>query len=481
MSETDVHKLIERYLITKLNSIFQATKHRQLPAALVVFDPTMGITGRFRSSGYTDTFKELFPKQLVNLRDSGMEVDERGLLSRAADRFGADPEAIWGYGVHLQPQKLNGHRIWEAKLLSRIPTQKKWHAIPKNEVRLGRQLNDFMEDIKKASSQKSIGKYLVIVPYSASGTFQGLVLLVWIADQLPPNHLSKALKFLRSEGVLLSAYQSILVADASNARADGYRRFASLVRHEENGFVQTLEGLISRLADAENTWKRLKISRDEVEFLKTTMKSKKDLNQELSDDDPLHRLNPDLLYTEPSPIMEELPGIINYIQMELTGRYFKIAPIVFGNGIKPTTRVDLKMLVIERIIRNAVKNAEKVRLYNQIKDVNTSDSLNDIKRIPVQIQIHADIKEEQEQQFLELVIEDDAGGLLDKNMPRDITPEIWTRYRADNNFGPDRGNGFWIISRYATSSGGSFRIAELQGTRGESNGVRYEVKLGLRN
>jgi hypothetical protein len=480
MSNRDAHQLIERYLIAKLNSIFEARKKVKIPAILVVFDPTMGITGRFRSSGYTDSFKQLFPKQLTNLRDSGMEVDERGLLSRAADRFDAEPDSIWAYGVELHQDKFKQHKVWEAKLTSRTYS-KKWNPIQKDEVTLGRQLNEFIEDIHKVSAtRKSIGKYLIIIPYSASGTFQGLVLLVWIADQLPPDDLPEALKFLRAEGVLLSAHQNSLVTDAATARADGYRRFASLVRHEENGFVQTLEGLIRRLANAESTWKRLRISRDEIEFLKTTMNSKKDLNQELSDEDPLHRLNPDLLYTEPSFIRAELPGIIKYIQMELTGHYFNIAPLTFGKGIRDNTKIDIKLLVIERIIRNAVKNSAKIAIQNENNEIRKYSGYLPTTLPPVEIRIFADVKSFDGRRFFELVIDDNAGGLLDKDMPRDITPEIWTRYRADNNFGPDQGNGFWIISRYAISSGGKFRIEEIQNEK-VPIGVRYTVRLGLRN
>jgi len=482
MSDTDVNNLIGNYLISRLNNIFQVNGRTQLPAALVVFDPTWGITGRFRASGYTDTFKDLFPNQLRHLRESGMEVDEMGLLNRAANRFAADPKVIWGYSVEINSQQMS-----EANLSSKTLSRTKWQPIPKGAARPGQQLNDFIVDIKKVytqkkktSAQRPVGKYLILIPYSASETFLGLVLLVWITDALPPKHLDKALKFLRSEGVLLSAQQSILVADASKARADGYRRFASLVRHEENGFVQTLEGLISRLADAECTWKHLEIGRDEVEFLKTTMGSKKDLNEELSDDDPLHKLNPDVLYTEQSPIRKEMPGIIHYIEMELKGKYFKIAPIKFGKGISPDTKISLKLWIIERVIRNAIKNADKANLDNHLNKSASSNSHKN-KRSPVQIEIFVDINERNGRRFLELIIDDNAGGLLDKDMPRDITPEIWTRYRADNNFGPDRGNGFWIISRYATSSGGIFRVEDILEENGVSKGVRYKVVLGLRD
>lgn len=476
MSDTDVNNLIGDHLISRLNNIFQVSGRTQLPAALVVFDPTWGITGRFRASGYTDTFKGLFPNQLRHLRESGMEVDEMGLLNRAAKRFAADPKVIWGYGVEIKSKQMS-----EANLSSKtLSKTKKWQPIRKKEAKPGPQLNDFIEDIKKAHAKKLVGKYLILIPYSASETFLGLVLLVWITDELPPKHLDKALEFLRSEGVLLSAQQSILVADASKARADGYRRFASLVRHEENGFVQTLEDLISSLVEAECTWKHLKIDRDKVEFLKTTMGSKKDLNKELSDNDPLHKLNPDLLYTESSPIKKEMSGIIRFIEMELKGKYFKIAPIKFGKGISPDTRISLKLWVIERVIRNAIKNADKANLENYLNKPASGNSHKN-KRAPVQIEIFVDISERNGRRFLELVIEDNAGGLLDKDMPRDITPEIWTKYRADKNFGPDTGNGFWIISRYAASSGGSFRVEDILEDNGASKGVRYKVTLGLRD
>jgi hypothetical protein len=91
-----------------------------------------------------------------------------------------------------------------------------------------------------------------------------------------------------------------------------------------------------------------------------------------------------------------------------------------------------------------------------------------------------DILKKNGKRSVELVIEDDAGGIQDESLPREITPQIWTRYRAENEFAAERGNGFWIISRYAYSSGGQFRLEDVVNSKGIVIGVRYRITLGLR-
>jgi signal transduction histidine kinase len=477
MSGPDVNSLIEHHLSKSLNEIFHLDAKSELPAVVVLYDPTWGITGRFRSSGYTNTFKKIFPKQLDYMRRSGLEIGDMGLLKRAATRFQAHPDEMWAYAIEITSKN-----IFEAKISSKVVGNNKWNPIPNNKIKPGRQLNEIIKDVRDKYSQAASGKHLIIIPYSASETFLGLVLLVWLTDELPPRHLPKALGFLQSQGVLLSAHQSVLVASAADARADGYRRLASLVRHEENGFVQTLEGLLGALTEApgaKNIWKRLGMTEEDIKFLKTTMESKKDLNSELSSDDPLHNIDSDLLYMAPSDIKEELPGIIKYIKAELDERSFTINTPRFGKGIKGDSKVDIKLWVIERIIRNAVKNSEEA-FINQRSKNNILGRISINGSSKVRLNIFVDILKKNGKRSVELVIEDDAGGIQDESLPREITPQIWTRYRAENEFAAERGNGFWIISRYAYSSGGQFRLEDVVNSKGIVIGVRYRITLGLR-
>lgn len=233
MPKRDVIGWFKQGISATLEDLF---KDKKSAAACVVLED-----GVFRFGGYSDEFKDLLPEEAVSdVIESGLEMESRGLLSYAVSKFKDDEEAKWGYAMST-----TSHCLFEATLDRTLP--EKWTQIEEGIIP-GSQLINVTERLSEHPTLSGKEHYFVIVPYSASDSFEGLVLLAYLEDDLRISQLREAFRFLDSKGLLLSASQIYRATEAERARVDGYRRLAELVLHEDNGFNRKVENLLEKLS-----------------------------------------------------------------------------------------------------------------------------------------------------------------------------------------------------------------------------------------
>jgi hypothetical protein len=461
MPPRDINSLVRQSISSSLDEVFKATAEENTVAALVVLEDQN--TGVFRFSGFSTGFKDLFPENnLIEVMQAGLRMEAQGLLSYAVTRFTTHGSEKWGYAMSMV-----SHRLFEATLDPSLPDKQRWEELP-DDVTAGAQLiNTARGLIDRNQSLREREHYLVIVPYSASDSFEGLVLLAYLEKELELSRLAEALEFLETKGLWLSAHQIMLASEAEHARTDGYRRLADMVLHEDNGFNQHVVNLLETLSKFKDDLSRVGVKEEELEYLAIRIESKQQLNKELLGPDPLTRVEPEFLYGCDTELPKDIPVSIQHAINVLGAAEVLKVGWELGEGAKQEPLIALEPTVIERIIRNSVKNSYQAGLQHSMARIN--------------VQIYADIIYREAQRFLELDIRDNAGGLPFDDFPRHITTATWLTYcsRRSELAGRTRGNGLLLISRYTDSSQGEFSIENIESADGK--GVKYNISIRLRN
>ena len=461
----EVHQLIKDHISRWLEENFRNPAGDSIPAALVVFD---SIAKLFHFGGYNEAFRDIFGnEQLSNLIRLGMHLEDEGLIPYAVSRFDVPmPDTRWAYALSLQNSR---ESLLQANISTASISKKDWTPIPSEDCTPGTQLVRFCEKLVEDLADRAKGKYLVLTPYSAFKSEEGLVLVASVEDDLKTSPVTKLLEFFETRGTLLSVYPIILRAEIEQGSSEGYKRLAYLVQHEENGFVETYESHLSKLRDIDSAeLEKLKIDEGRINFLQSRVEGKRRLSQEMQAPDPINEVPTAILYGRKTYLLKQMPVLRQDIE-RVYGDYLKVLTFCFHEGVQQNPSIQLEPTIIDRIIRNVVKNS-----------VSAADS-NDKK---VSINVVFDIVNRNDQCYLELTIEDDAGGLkkeLARYIPRDITPKVWISFCLKHKelISERKGVGLWAISRYTWSSGGKFLLEDVKGTGGEVIGLRCRIVIGL--
>jgi hypothetical protein len=458
-----VHDLIEQHVSRYLGEIFSIANKPEPLAALVVFDDIARI---FRFGGYTKAFKRVLSLDEVReLGSDGMEMQPGGLLSYAIGRFQKELEETWGYALHLTEPS-----VLEANLTYGAISKEAWIEVPENKSRAGSQLVDFTRLIAShLGPERAKDTYLILLPFSALRSSKGLVLIVWIENDLSLPPLDPVLDFLKSQGPFLSFSQILTSTGAERGNSAGYRRLARLIEHEENGYLRTFETLVTRLEVLEKHNKLLEfgIEKSDIDFFKDRLRSKKQLTKEMSNFDSLNNIPKELLYNEETDLLVRVKEIVANIGRAQRTSKLKTITYEFGDGVTQNPMICLNHYIIDRIIKNAVKNS--TRRCEPGKQFTSA--------------IYLDILTMGERRYLRLTIDDDAGGLSEecRIIPRELTPQAWSYFCAERPdiIRPDKGVGLWIISRYAYSLDGKFLLEDVLAPDGTTKGLRYNILMGL--
>jgi hypothetical protein len=456
----EVHKLVEQHISKWLERIFCDSQGREIPAALVVFD---SIAKLFRFGGYNEAFSKIFGvEQLSSLIRAGMNLEHEGLIPYAVSQLKHSPNNIWAYSMPLE----TSHNILSESNITKAPLE--WREIPAGECQPGEQLVRFTKLLRDRLRDEAKDKRLVLVPFSSLNSEEGLVLVASIERDLSIPHIPKLLEFLESQGVLLSAYQNILRVEIEQGNSEGYRRLARLIKHEENGFIETFEALVADLKKVgEDRLREMKIDARRLQFLENRMVGKKQLSKEMSGADPVNEISFEELYGKTTNLLSQLPTMIEDAERVFKTNSLEGISVTFGEGAKQNSLIRLDPSIIDRLIRNTVKNSFGICAGDQHTTV----------------QIFVDVITRDGRPYLELRIADDAGGLgeLADVIPRRLTPQIWTVFcsQRPDLVDPEDGVGFWAISRYAQSAEGEFRLEDVHDSDGEVIGLCCHITIGL--
>ena len=138
----------------------------------------------------------------------------------------------------------------------------------------------------------------------------------------------------------------------------------------------------------------------------------------------------------------------------------------FGDGVTQNPVICLNHYIIDRIIKNAVKNS--TRRCEPGKQFTSA--------------IYLDILTMGERRYLNLTIDDDAGGLSEeyRKIPRELTPQAWSYFCAERPdiIRPDKGVGLWIIHGMP-SLDGKFLLEDVLAPDETIKGLRYNILMGL--
>lgn len=445
LAPSDIATIIERHVNERLETDFGTT-----PALLVVYDRT---TSRFVAGGHNRALADLIGVRQIEERASqGMTPEEGGLLEYAYRRLVAGE--LWAYAV------VPGNVQMFETPIGTGDSPATWEAIDPDICKPGPQLKDFAQLVCHGN-RRSV---MTIVPYTMTQSLVGLVILIWIEDGRPEGRLSTAATLLRGEGVLLSAYQVVIAGVQEKSRRFGYSRLAHYVQHETKGFRDSFQGLWVQACKASI------LTQEDEEFYWRRLMVMGDLQIEMSGEDPLHFVDPDHIHDGYVDLPNALEQTLHRIRTQFSdiSNLSLDGKVALGSG----GRCQIRPTVFHRIIKNCISNSVRVALERQID--------------PIKVRVTLE-KQEANQgtpgsgSYMDIVVEDNAGGILDPTFPSPIEPRTWLAFCEDHQ-GLSRkshGTGFWLLSRFAVSTGGTVTWANVPDRTSSPVGLRVTVRLGV--
>lgn len=246
----------------------------------------------------------------------------------------------------------------------------------------------------------------------------------------------------------------------------GWHQHLLDIVHEDGVFIDVLERHLDRLVNAMDLLKAIGITSNDIREIQLRLECKMELNVEVgSQHTSLDRVHPEALYGSDSKprftnLLTDLPFILQLLNTS------KSVPIHFGQRVYMSPRVNLRPSVVERILRNTIRNA-----------VNAARRQHHTQ---VSVEVEVDIKEgPANRTLLVLQIHDDAGGLA-AGIPRKINLTTWRSFlgcHPEHTHG-GHGRAFLFIARYVESSGGNFTLIDRELSSGRGTTCRIELGLG---
>ena len=336
------------------------------------------------------------------------------------------------------------------------------------ECELADQLSKMLDCIDPGSRLEFLAKGIP----GDSGQIVVVLLRIEVAES-PEHHVPAEIEDLMDA---LVSVIPIAAYKASVARGEAYRRMAQISYHTDNGFSDTVVWLCQELKNGK------RVDSSEIDLLLRRAETRKWINWCLIGDDPVSAIDAAKLYMTPSThpalasgdrVSYSLAGSIatsvRDVEAFLTRKGWGPFSIElrFSSDERAIDSSRLGTHVLDACVRELIKNA--VRQGNETDpDTPTTVTIDFAMRAASDLQCTAPTDIElAKAKYLVVQATDDAGGAFPADFPLrcGIDPGRWLDYAMTNRklSGGSRGNGVLMMSRFATSTGGSLWADQVAG------------------
>jgi signal transduction histidine kinase len=320
--------------------------------------------------------------------------------------------------------------------------------------------------------------HLFIFPLFANRQVIGVTVINCPMD-IDPSARVAPIRSARDLGFLISLaletddlVNHIQEAKERAAQVMSYKHATQSIMHEERSYCMELESFVATLREKYPVDDDAEIS-PQIDLISFIVRDKLELVDEFAaSDDPIRTVSKKFLY--PSKQTRQPPeGVADVSIEELTtivqrlDRLFNTEKRLRSIDLKLGARLlqmgavaDFSSLILSRILGNLIRNS-----VAQAKKKNSTDA---------RLELDMEIIDDDLRTFLQIRAEDNCGGFEDQGTPHEITFDSWMQYL--NNKEIRRGKGFLILSKYASASGGTCRVDNVEHPQ---RGARVTITIGL--